>query len=180
MFDVRLPEGQSEQLRHAAGNLVVEMPVVVLGPGVEAPVGEANLALARFGRRSGRSRASRLRSVGQHVKANPIEIARRLAPEFPQRAFLRLRVIDQDVHALARREQADDLRVDPRNRLEFSRPVFGIVRPGQPGGLVRLPLGGHAVAEFARCCLRSAIEMHCYFASPSADQLYARDRESAA
>jgi hypothetical protein len=29
--------------------------------------------------------------------------------------------------------------------LEFSGPVFGVVRPGDPGGGVRSPLGGHTV-----------------------------------
>ena len=44
-------------------------------------------------------------------------------------------------------EQPDDFGVEPRDGLEFSGPVFGIVRPCQPGCLVRLPFGGHAVAK---------------------------------
>ena len=42
---------------------------------------------------------------------------------------------------------ADDIGEDPRDGVEFSWPVRAIVRPRQPCGLVRLPLGGHAVAE---------------------------------
>src|SRR5580658_4182253 len=60
-------------------------------------------------------------------------------------------VFDDQVHALASREQADDFSVEPRNRRKLTRPVFGIVRPREPGGLVRLPLGRHAVAELAGC-----------------------------
>src|SRR5712692_5207470 len=39
---------------------------------------------------------------------------------------------------------ADDFRVDPGNWLEFSGPVAAVVRPGEPGGRVGLPFGGHA------------------------------------
>ena len=35
------------------------------------------------------------------------------------------------------------------NRLELARPGLAVVRPGKPGGRVRLPLGRHAIAE--RC-----------------------------
>ena len=38
--DGRLPLRQAEELSGAGGNLVVEMPVGILGPGVEAPVGD--------------------------------------------------------------------------------------------------------------------------------------------
>src|SRR5271163_3682681 len=39
-----------------------------------------------------------------------------------------------------------DFAVEPWNRREFARPVRFLVRPGEPRGLVRLPLGGHAEA----------------------------------
>ncbi len=60
-------------------------------------------------------------------------------------------IVDQDVHLLDAREVANDLRVDPRNGLELARPVGAVVRPRDPGGLVRLPLGRHAIAERGRC-----------------------------
>jgi hypothetical protein len=56
-------------------------------------------------------------------------------------------------------EQADDFAggnlshhfaVDPRMAVEFARPVGGVVRPAEPGGLVRFPFGGHREAEFER------------------------------
>ena len=54
-------------------------------------------------------------------------------------------VVDEDVDVFAAGEVADDLGVDPGDGLEFSGPVFGVVGPGDPGGGVGLPLGGHAV-----------------------------------
>ena len=52
-----------------------------------------------------------------------------------------------DVHGLDAAEMADDLGVDPGNGRELARPVVAVVRPGDPGRLVRLPFGGHAVAK---------------------------------
>ena len=66
------------------------------------------------------------------------------------REFFGLSVLDQDVDPLARHQQADDFGIDPRDGLELAGPIFTVVRPGKPGGLVRLPLGGHAVAELSR------------------------------
>ena len=42
---------------------------------------------------------------------------------------------------------AHDLAVDPADGVELVGPVGGIVRPAQPGGLVRLPLRRHGEAE---------------------------------
>ena len=61
------------------------------------------------------------------------------------------RVVDDQFDALMLRQIANDFGVDPRNRLEFSRPVAVKVRPSQPRGGVRFPLGGHAVAEGMNC-----------------------------
>ena len=55
-------------------------------------------------------------------------------------------VLHQDAHALDAREMAHDVGIDPGNRREFAGPVGALVRPGEPGGFVRLPFGGHAVA----------------------------------
>src|SRR5208283_22952 len=59
-------------------------------------------------------------------------------------------VIDDQVHPLMPRQVADNLGVDPRNRRELSRPVAAEMRPGKPCGLVRLPLGRHAVSPGRR------------------------------
>ena len=55
------------------------------------------------------------------------------------------RVVDEDVDVFDLGEVADDLGVDPGDGLEFSGPVLGVVGPGDPGGGVGGPLGGHAV-----------------------------------
>src|SRR5690606_3495867 len=44
-------------------------------------------------------------------------------------------------------QPADDLRIDPRDRLELARPVGSLVRPGNPRGGVRLPFRGPAAAR---------------------------------
>lgn len=60
-------------------------------------------------------------------------------------------IVDEDVDVFAAGEMAGDLGVDPGNGLKFSRPVFGVMRPGDPGGGVGSPLGGHAVVLVAWC-----------------------------
>src|SRR5881628_2379614 len=55
-------------------------------------------------------------------------------------------VIDDQLDVFVFRQITDDLRIDPRDGLEFSRPVTLIVGPREPCGGVRFPLGRHAVA----------------------------------
>ena len=59
-------------------------------------------------------------------------------------------VVDDQFDALVASEVADDLGVDPWNRLELARPIAVIVRPGEPRCGVRLPFGGHAIVEGCR------------------------------
>ena len=61
-------------------------------------------------------------------------------------------VVDEDVDVFDAGEVADDFGVDPGDGLEFSGPVFGVVGPGDPGGGVGSPLGGHAVAGWLGRC----------------------------
>ncbi len=101
------------------------------------------------------------RSVGQWWKCTRA----RLAParlEDAGGALLGGVVVDEDVDVFDAGEMADDFGVDPGDGLEFSRPVIGVVRPGDPGGGVRRPLGGHAVALVAR----SAVRLLGHFPSP--------------
>ena len=87
-----------------------------------------------------------MRSVGKRRKLHPVEVDAH-ARAAPARA-LRLvgGVVDQQLDPLAGGQLADDLAVDPGDRPEAARPVGRVVRPGEPGRLVRLPLGGHARA----------------------------------
>ncbi len=59
-------------------------------------------------------------------------------------------IVDENVDVFNAGEMADDLGVDPGDGLEFVRPVFGVVGPGDPGGGVGRPFGGHAVVPVAR------------------------------
>ena len=40
----------------------------------------------------------------------------------------------------------NDFYINPRNGHEFTRPIFLVVGPGDPGGLVGLPFGRHSKA----------------------------------
>src|SRR5260221_12202626 len=44
------------------------------------------------------------------------------------------------------RQVADDIGIHPRDRIELPRPVVAKMRPREPRGFMRLPLGGHAVS----------------------------------
>ncbi len=136
-----------QQRGHAVRQLVIEVPVRIFGPCIEVPVGEGKLAFS-ITDKNGAGVAGPDTIGGPGVKENLIQI-RAGALEDTGREPLGLTVLDEDVHFLARGEQTNDLSVDPRDGLEFAGPVFAIVRPGEPCGLVRLPLGRHAVAEFA-------------------------------
>ncbi len=68
------------------------------------------------------------------------------AAEVAGGAVLGVVVVDEDVDVFDLGEVADDFGVDPGDGLEFSGPVLGVVGPGDPGGGVGSPLGGHAVA----------------------------------
>src|SRR5438105_2993969 len=78
-----------------------------------------------------------------------------------------------------------NINVSPLNRLELSRPVLSVVRPGNPRCLVRLPFGGHAVAErgrrfdFQGCDLRLVEKAMCNGAI-AVDSAVAQERPVAA
>ena len=79
------------------------------------------------------------------MKANVFSESIGLIEDFPG-ALFRSRIVDDELDAFMPGQMADDFRVDPRDRLKLSRPVITIMRPCQPGGLVRLPFRGHAQA----------------------------------
>jgi hypothetical protein len=91
---------------------------------------------------------SQTRSVGQWWKWQAGEVGA-AALEHGGGAALGGLVVDQDVDVFDAGEMADDLGVDPGDGLEFAGPVLGVVRPGDPGGGVGLPLGGHADGSVA-------------------------------
>ena len=58
-----------------------------------------------------------------------------------------LRPLTRTLTRLDAAQVPDDLGVDPGDRRELAGPVVAVVGPGDPGRLVRLPFGGHPVAE---------------------------------
>jgi hypothetical protein len=63
-----------------------------------------------------------------------------------------IRILNQEMDLLVCGEQTHDLRVNPWDGLKLPRPILRIVRPRKPRGFVRLPFGGHTVAQGARRC----------------------------
>ena len=125
------------------GDLVVAAPVVVLGPGVELPVGDGEVACWIFDEdRAGVAEPDAVGLPLVEVEAGEIGSG---AAEMADGAVFGVGIVDEDVDGFDLGEVANDFGVDPGDGLEFSGPVFGVVRPGDPGGGVRSPFGGHAV-----------------------------------
>ena len=147
--DLGLELGHVVVLGDVLRNLVVAAPVVVLGPGVELPVGDGELAFGVFDEDgAGVAEPDAVGGPVVEVEAGHIGSG---ALEQAGGAALGGEVVDEDVDVFAAGEVADDLGVDPGDGLELAGPVFGVVRPGDPGGGVRRPLGGHAVVLVAGC-----------------------------
>ncbi len=129
---------------------VVALPVVVLGPAVEPPVGRGQLARASS-LHEDRAEVARPDAVGRHAhEVDARRGRRRPAPSMLARLLPRRRRSTTRMRTRSRGAScAHDLGVDPGDRRELARPVASLVRPGDPGRRVRLPLGGHAEAE--RC-----------------------------
>src|SRR5213594_1975937 len=134
----------------ALGDLIVFLPVGVFGPGIEAEPHDRDLRRGpdtshEHGPEVARPPAVRRDPQELHassVHAGPLQYAARLA--------LVLSRLHEDPHRLAWGELAHDLPVHPLDRGELPRPVARVVRPADPGGRVRLPLGGHREAERGR------------------------------
>jgi len=125
------------------GDLVVAAPVVVLGPGVELPVDGGEFVLRGFD--EGGAGVAEPDAVGGPVVEVEAGEVGSGAAKMAGGAALGVFVVDEDVDVFDPGEMADDLGVDPGDGLEFAGPVLGVVGPGDPGGGVRVPLGGHAI-----------------------------------
>ena len=151
LLDPRHPARQPQPPLELARQAVVAAVVVVLGPAVELPVDQTD-GVSDVGRRlvlddERRRRVAQPDAVGRRleepdrveVDAHGVELVGDPALHRP--------AADDDVDHLDAAQVADDLGVDPGDRRELAGPVVAVVRPGDPGRRVRLPFGGHAVAE---------------------------------
>lgn len=168
VFEDGLPLRQAEKLGYAGGEFVVFVPVRVFGPGVEAPVGEGDFACG-IADEDGAGVAGPDAVSGPEMEGYLVEVGVS-ALENGGCAELGFFVVDGDVDVLAGGEEADDFSVKPWDGLEFAGPVFRVVGPGEPGGGVGFPLGGHAVAELLGCFGVCGQSGHFYIESPSAGQ----------
>ena len=141
--------GQVVELRYAVRDLVVVVVVWILGPGVELPVGDGSVACRVF-EEDGAGVAEPDAVGGPAMEVDAGEVGSG-SVEDAVGAPLGRDVVDEDVDLFGAGEVAGDLGVDPGNGLEFAGPVFGVVGPGDPGGGVGGPFGGHTVVLAARC-----------------------------
>src|SRR5208283_5406876 len=157
----RLPHWDAQPPGDLRRDWSVELPIVVFRPGVEAPrgCGDSREVACRSRNAPYEDWTIVARPNTIRPKVSKFEIARRGARIggllwqeirlYQKSARLRLCrfIIDKDVDAFHAREMANDFRVDQWDRLEFARPVGAIMGPRDPGCLVPLPLGRHAVAK---------------------------------
>ena len=168
-FDLGFELGDVVVPGDVLGDLIVAAVVVVLGPGVELPVGDGEVACGIFDEDgAGVAEPDAVGLPLVEVEAGEIGSG---AAEVADGAVFGVGIVDEDVDGFDLGEVADDFGVDPGDGLEFSGPVLGVVRPGDPGGGVRSPLGGHAVvgrlvvgaAQWyplpVQCCAKSCVHV---------------------
>ena len=125
----------------AAPDAQVLRVVVVLGPAVERPVHQHHAA--RCVHHAGRGRVAQPDPVGRHhVQAHAVGV-HAVGVQRVLRARAHRVVVAQHLHGLVRGDHAHDLRIDPRNGAQLAGPVGFVMRPAEPGGAVRRPLGRH-------------------------------------
>ena len=129
-------------------------PIAVFCPGIEFETDDRHLprlSVVFHENRTGIARPSAIGGKFEELHARRIHTH---AFEHATRARFMLFRIHQDANCFAFGEMADNFTVDPVNRLDFTGPVGGIVRPADPGGLVRFPFGGHveSAGRGSFCC----------------------------
>ena len=147
--DLGLELGDVVMFGDVLGDLVVAVPVVVLGPGVELPVGYGEVAFGVLDKDG--AGVAEPDSVGDPVVEVEAGEVGSSATEHGGGSVFSGEVVDENVNVFDAGEVADNFGVDPWDGLELAGPVLGVVGPGNPGGGVRGPLGGHAVVLFAGC-----------------------------
>ena len=154
----RFPRGQLQSFSQVRRHGVIGFPVVVFGPCVEAPVGDADLAAVVF-HKDGCVVAGPASVGGNAVEINGVEVCSAFQQGAPRRVLC-IWILNQDAHALDAGETAHDLAIHPRDWRELAGPVGSLMWPSDPGGCVRLPFGRHAVPELPRSRAGREIRFH--------------------
>ena len=144
----------AEQPGGGFGNLGVLAPVVVFRPAVEMKMDDGRFRLWTLGfglwtsfdkNRPGVARPGAVRRVGDKLDFSQVDA------EVLENAAGGVRILlmpDEQEDFFTGGDFPNHLAINPRDQRKFSRPVAGLVRPGEPGRGVRLPFGGQGVAEF--------------------------------
>src|ERR1041385_3179857 len=119
-LDYRSELPELEVLVDPIRKLVVMLPVGILGPCVEAPVCECDAFLVPDKDWPGVARPDAVGGPNVKLHAPGLDVA--ALQDFTRGLFLARRSDDQ-VYIFMARNGADDVGKDPRNGVEFSRPV---------------------------------------------------------
>ena len=145
LIKVRYPFGKAQQFCRVFRNPIIVLPIVILCPGVEFPVGDRDVAGGGVANEDG-ARVACPDPIGRPVvKMQAGEVCARPLQD-SLCALFGGSVVDEDMDVLDRRKMPHNICVNPRDGLEFSRPVLRIVRPCNPRRGVPGPLGRHSVA----------------------------------
>src|SRR6266513_742550 len=130
-----------------ATDLRILTVIIVFRPAVESPIDELDSSV-RAEHAGWRRVAEPDTVVGRDVQAVLVgAILHAVGAEQRTRVLRNRLVVTKNLHAIEIAQCANDLRVHPRDRGELARPVRLVVRPGDPGCIVLLPLGGHSPRE---------------------------------
>ena len=138
-------------LRHAGAHLRIELVIRILGPRVEFEIQSEHvrLIMTRVILQKNAAGVARPHAIGTPEMETHFVGKRMGFLQYHSRPLLRIGTVYDQVNAFVAREVADNLRIYPLDRLELARPVIAKMRPGEPRGFMRLPLGGHAIARFS-------------------------------
>ena len=133
--------------RRASRNLAVLAPVRILRPAREPEADDSHLGARQITLDEYRPEVARpaaIRGKAEELHAPGIHpVAQEGAPG----PFLMRFRIHQNAHDFAGCNLPHDFTVHPGDRCKLARPVGEVVRPSEPRGFMRFPLGGQAVAE---------------------------------
>ena len=141
----RLPNAALQLLVCFGDDGGVFLVIRILGPAIkkEIVVGD----FAGFIPDADRTGVAHPAAIGGHAeKLQGIEICSRVFQDGSD-AGLGRTIFDKEIDALDLGQVPDNFGESPRNDRKFPGPIGYLMRPAEPGGFVRFPLGGHVKAE---------------------------------